>query len=324
LANARRLTLASAVPSARLDVGMVAEVIPASLEIAELSPAVEAKYRALRARLATLDRVIVAFSGGVDSAFLLKVAFDVLGDRVLALTARSASLMGVELEAATALAKAIGARHEVIETRELDRAGYVANAISRCYFCKTELFDVAVLRATVEGDAVILDGFNADDGGDHAQGHRAAAEHGVLHPLAEVGLHKAEIRALSRSLELPTWKKPQLACLSSRIPHGMAVTAERLARVEAIEVELRALGFFDVRARLVRENDDLVRIEVGEVEIARVVAPDVRSRLVAVAHRVGFRFVALDLEGFRSGRLSEAAELVQLGSKRGSVDPGPA
>lgn len=285
-----------------------------------LSPELFSKLCALREVLAPLERVLVAFSGGVDSALVLKVARDVLGDRVLALTARSPSLARAELEDAVRLAREIGVAHEVVETHELERPGYVANSPSRCYFCKTELFDAAVLRARRLEGATILDGFNADDHHDHRRGHIAAAEHGVRHPLAEVGLGKNEVRALSRHLNLRTWNKPQLACLSSRIPHGMAVTAERLERVETVEITLKRLGFFDVRARLVRENDDMVRIELGEGELQRAMERSVRVEIVAAAQRAGFRFVALDLEGFRSGRLSEAADgggaLIKLGRVR--------
>jgi pyridinium-3,5-biscarboxylic acid mononucleotide sulfurtransferase len=295
---------------------MTADSAESSLRVSELTPAVEEKLATVRAIVSGLERVVVAFSGGVDSAFMLRVAYDVLGDDVLALTARSPSLMHVELEDAVALAKEIGVRHEIVETRELDRAGYVSNAPARCYHCKTELFDAALLRSHAFLNATVIDGFNADDFRDHTHGHRAALEHGVRHPLAEAQLSKPEIRGLSRALGLRTWKKPQLACLSSRIPHGMEVTRERLGRVEVVEVALRRLGFFDVRARLVRENDDMVRLEVGEQEIERVVDRDVRTQIVAAARSAGFRFIALDLEGFRSGRLSEVA-----GSDGGVIVP---
>ncbi|MEQ9497091.1 MAG: ATP-dependent sacrificial sulfur transferase LarE [Deltaproteobacteria bacterium] len=280
-----------------------------SVDVATLSDAVEAKHRALVELLRSYGRVVVAYSGGVDSAFLARVARDALGDRAIALTARSPSLMQVELEDAKALAVAIGIEHRVVTTHELDRPDYVKNETSRCYYCKTELFDTTQLAAETFEGAVVVDGFNTDDLADFRPGHRAAAEHDVRHPLAEVGLSKAEIRALSKQLGLPTWDKPQLACLSSRLPYGVAVTEERLARVERVEVCLRELGFFDVRARLVRDNDDMVRIEVGEAEIDGVVRH--RSRIVAEAQAAGFGFVTLDLEGFRTGRLNEG--LVQLG-----------
>lgn len=278
------------------------------MDVATLSDAVEAKHRALVELLRSYGRVVVAYSGGVDSAFLARVAHDALGARALALTARSPSLMQIELEEAKALASAIGIRHEIVETHELDRPDYVKNETSRCYFCKTELFDTTQLAAAHFEGAVVVDGFNTDDLSDFRPGHRAAAEHDVRHPLAEVGLSKAEIRALSKRLALPTWDKPQLACLSSRLPYGVAVTEERLARVERVEVCLRRLGFFDVRARLVRDNDEMVRIEVGAAEIEAVVRH--REAIVAEARAAGFAFVTLDLEGFRSGRLNEG--LVQL------------
>lgn len=282
------------------------------MKVASVTPEVDAKERALRRDLARRSAVVVAYSGGVDSAYLARVAHDELGARALALTARSASMMAAELEDAVRLASDIGIRHRVVDTREIDRPGYVQNGTGRCYHCKSELFDAAALVAHAEG-AVVVDGFNADDLSDHRPGHRAAAEHRVHHPLAAAGLTKVEIRALSRRLGLPTWNKPQLACLASRVPYGMEVTEQRLVRVEAVEMALRDEGFFDVRARLVQENDDLVRIEVGATELGRFADPELRGRVVARAHAAGFRFVTLDLEGFRSGRLNEG--LVHLGPR---------
>ena len=263
------------------------------------------KLERLSERLRGYGKVVVAYSGGVDSAFLLKVAVDAIGPGVLAFTARSPSLLQLELEEAIALAESLGARHQIVDTAERSRPGYVENAPSRCYFCKTELFDATAIAAANFAGAVVIDGFNADDLRDHRPGHRAAAEHGVQHPLSEVGLTKAEIRALSRRLGLPTWKKAQLACLSSRIPYGMQVTEERLLRIGAVETALRQLGFHDIRARLVRENEDMLRLEVGEGEISRAVAAPARARIVESARAAGFRFVTLDLEGFRSGRMNE-------------------
>ncbi len=283
-----------------------------------MSGEVDAKHARLCERLASYGRVLVAFSGGVDSTFLLKVAKDVLGDSVRALTARSPSLMAVELEDAVRLAQSLGVEHDIVDTAELAEPGYVENSTSRCYFCKTELFDSSVLVKERDGFDVIADGFNADDFRDHRPGHRAAQEHGVCHPLAEVGLNKSEIRSLSKTLGLPTWNKPQLACLASRIPYGMEVSKERLARVEAIETALRRLQFFDVRARLVRGNEDMVRIEVGSDELARALDPTIRRETLRVAHSVGFRFVTLDLEGFRSGRLNEGIAKTELVSLRSS------
>lgn len=269
------------------------------------------KLSTLRALLSQLESVVVAYSGGVDSAFLLRVAHDELGDDCRAFTARSPSLMEVELEQATALARKLGVTHEIVNTNELGRSGYVENATDRCYFCKSELFDATSIAAEKFGDAVVIDGFNADDLMDHRPGHRAAKEHGVLHPLAEVGLTKEEIRFLSKKLSLPTWSKPQLACLASRIPYGTKVTADRLAKIEKMETALRNLDFHDLRARLVPENEDMVRIELGEDELSKAVQPAVRAEILRVAHSCGFKYVTIDLEGFRSGRMNEG--LIKIG-----------
>jgi len=285
----------------------------APVTVSPLDAALEAKEAALVDLLTGYGRVVVAYSGGVDSAYLAAVAVDALGERALAVTAKSASLMKVELEAASRLAADLGLRHRVVETGELSRPDYVKNDTGRCYQCKDELFDATALVAGAEAGAVVVDGFNADDLSDFRPGHRAAAEHDVRHPLAEVGMSKADIRALSRRRGLPTWNKPQLACLSSRLPYGMSVTEDRLGKVEAVEVALREAGFFDLRARLVKDNDDMVRIEVGAAELARLVEPEVRAGIVAAARAAGFRFVTVDLEGFRTGRLNEG--LVQLGRR---------
>ncbi len=281
------------------------------IDVAELTDEVTAKERALESILEDCAPVVVAYSGGVDSAYLLRVAHRVLGPRAKAFTARSPSLMALELDEAIALAEAMGVAHEIVDTDELGRSGYVTNDVDRCYFCKTELFDATAVAAGRFDAATVVDGFNLDDFGDHRPGHVAAEEHAVRHPLAEAQLTKSEIRALSRRLDLPTWNKPQLACLSSRVPYGTEVTEARLNRIEQVEVALRRNGFRDVRARLVADNDDMVRIEVGAAELPRLVEPATRDDVVAAARTVGFRFVTLDLEGFRSGRMNEG--LVQLG-----------
>ena len=249
--------------------------------------------------------VVVAFSGGVDSTLVAKVAHDVLGARALALTARSASLMPEELDDAIALAEEIGIAHRIVDTSELGRPEYRANAPSRCYYCKTELFDATSLIAEARPGAIVVDGFNRDDMSDHRPGHKAASEHGVLHPLAEVGLSKDEVREVSKLLGLRTWSKPQLACLSSRVPYGMEVTAERLGKVAAVERALRNEGFYDLRARLVRDNDETVRIELGAEEWVRFADAALRARITAAAKEAGFRFVTVDLEAFRSGRMND-------------------
>ena len=281
------------------------------MKVSELNEALLQKHSALMELIGGLDRVVVAFSGGVDSTLVAKAAKDALGERALALTARSASLMQLELQEAIDLAAQIGIEHQIVDTQELERPDYIKNDRTRCYFCKDELFDAAQLVSERLEGAVILDGFNKDDLSDFRPGHRAAKEHGVRHPLAEIGLTKAEVRGLSKHLGLPTWKKPQLACLSSRLPYGMEVTPARLGRIEHVESALRGLGFFDIRARLVRENEDMVRLEIGETELSRVILPDIRGMIVQAAHEAGFRFVTLDLEGFRSGRMNESG-LVQL------------
>ena len=276
------------------------------------------KLRELRRILGEMKSVVVAYSGGVDSAFLLRVAYDELGDACRAFTARSPSLMAVELEQAQDLAKNIGAKHEIVDTRELDRVEYVQNGTDRCYYCKTELFDATAVAAANFKDALVVDGFNADDFSDHRPGHQAAKEHAVRHPLAEVGLSKDEIRMLSKEMNLPTWAKPQLACLASRIPYGTEVTAERLAKVEKVETGLRKLGFHDLRARLVAENDDMVRIELGAEELVRAVQPQVRTQILALTKSSGFKFTTIDLEAFRSGRMNEG--LITLGRNLVNAD----
>lgn len=271
--------------------------------VVTMTPALEARESALLAWLRARRRVVVAYSGGVDSAYLAWAAQQALGSAALALTARSASLSARELQAARGLAAEIGIRHQIVDTGELERDDYARNDSSRCYFCKDTLFDSATLVAHGEGEAVVVDGFNADDLRDYRPGHRAAHERGVEHPLAEMQLSKAEVRALSRRVGLPTWNKPQLACLASRLPYGMKVTQERLARVEAMEDALRDMGFFDVRARLVQDNETMVRLELGDDELPR--AMEHRMPIVRAARAIGFQFVTLDLEGFRSGRMNE-------------------
>ncbi len=261
-----------------------------------------AKLARMKEEIASAGSAIVAFSGGVDSTLVLAVAAEVLGDRVVALTAHSPSVPQAERADARALARRIGVRHLERESHEQDDPSYVANPQDRCYYCKRELYRLCGEAARAEGLAAILDGFNADDRRDHRPGHRAAEERAIRSPLAEAGLTKAEVRAWSEAYALPTWNKPQMACLASRIPYGTPVTPERLAQVERAEVGVRALGFRDLR---VRHHGELGRVEIGEGELERAFAR--RAEIARVVKEAGFRLAALDLEPFRSGRMNEVA-----------------
>lgn len=260
----------------------------------------ELKYARLRSIFETSERALVAFSGGVDSALLAVVARDVLGDRMLAVTALSPSFPDSDREDALALATAFGIPHRLIETREIDNPDYRKNLSNRCFFCKSELFASLHRIAVSEGYAVIFDGTNASDASDHRPGRQAALEYGVRSPLAEADLTKDEVRHLSRKRGLPTWDKPAMACLASRFAYGQEVTAERLGRIRRCEMLLRDVGCRTVRVRF---HGDLARIEVGIDEIDAVVRA--RERIVRGFKAEGFVYITLDLQGFRSGSMNE-------------------
>jgi uncharacterized protein len=248
------------------------------------------------------ESVLVAYSGGVDSAFLAKAAYDELGERAVAVLAISGSLPRCEREAAEKLATEIGIELVRAETFEIDKPDYRKNDRNRCYHCKSELFSVARRIADELGLKQVVDGHNADDIGDYRPGMRAAFERHVKHPLHDVGLTKTEIRELSRHLGLPTWDKPAMACLASRLPYGTAVTPERLARIEQIENVLKDLGFLQVRAR---DHEPVLRIELGENELDKLLDADVRRKVNEAGRAAGFHYTALDLKGYRNGSLNE-------------------
>jgi uncharacterized protein len=260
------------------------------------------KERALRDSIASLDSVIVAYSGGVDSAYLAYIASQTLGDRAVAVTADSPSYPERHRELAIRIAREFGLRHEIIHTSELDRPEYRANPANRCYYCKYELY-THLSRMAQARQAIVLDGNNADDRGDYRPGRQAAREFGVRSPLDDADLSKDEIRELSRVAGLPTWDEPASACLSSRIPYHTEVTDEKLRTIERAEEALRTLGFKVFR---VRHHDELARIEIARSEMPRALEPDVAAAIVRELKGVGYKYVSLDLQGYRMGSLNDA------------------
>jgi pyridinium-3,5-biscarboxylic acid mononucleotide sulfurtransferase len=274
---------------------------------ADLTPDLLARRDRLLAVLRELPGAAVAFSGGVDSAVVARAAHLALGNRAVAVTADSASVPRSELADARRLAELIGIRHVVVRTEEFDNPDYLKNDGTRCYHCKTELYSTIDQLLPELGVPVICSGANLDDQGDYRPGLVAAAEHRVRHPLQEAGFTKADVRAVARSWGLPAWDKPASPCLSSRLAPGLAVTPERTRRVEEAEAFLRSLGLRDCRVRY--HEGDLARIEVPAADVIRLATEPVRSELARRLKDLGFKFVALDLEGFRSGSLNDLIAL---------------
>ncbi len=269
------------------------------------------KLDALKRSLAEMESVLVAYSGGVDSTFLLRVAKDVLGARAVAVTAVSASFPKSELADSQRYAVEMGATQILVDTEELDQAGYRENTPERCFFCKDELFTKLTPIAEREGLKFVVYGEIADDRSDHRPGARAAKQHQVRAPLADAGLTKLEIRRLSKELGLPTWDKPSMACLSSRIPYGSEVTVDRLAMVEKAEDVLRRLGLRQYR---VRHHDTVARVEVDPRDFDELVRSPLRELIVAQMKAVGYQYVALDLQGYRTGSMNEV--IMKIGSPK--------
>jgi uncharacterized protein len=262
----------------------------------------DTKVTRLRDLLASYEDVVVCFSGGVDSSYLLAEAVDVLGDHAVALTAVSPSLAPEEGVAASELAQRLGARHVLVDTYELDDPRYADNPVNRCYFCKTEVYGKAVAEARKLGTSRVLDGFNVDDRSDYRPGRQAAREQGVSSPLDEIGFTKDDIREAARQRALPVWDKPALACLSSRFPYGTPLTPDRLTQVARCERVLRDLGF---RVCRVRYYDTTARVEVDKTEVARLESPAVFSVVQTQFRAAGFENITVDPRGYRSGAMNQ-------------------
>ncbi|MEL6350956.1 MAG: ATP-dependent sacrificial sulfur transferase LarE [Cyanobacteria bacterium J06627_28] len=265
------------------------------------------KLAQLQAIFREMDRAIIAYSGGIDSTLVAKVAWDVLGDRALAVTANSPSLMPEDFEDAKTQAAQMGIAHKVVETHEMDNAQYTSNPVNRCYFCKSELHDTLRPLANELGYEYVVDGLNADDLQDYRPGIQAAKERGVRSPLAEVGITKLEVRELSKQLGLPWWDKPSQPCLSSRFPYGELITTEKLHRVGRAERYMRDLGYRNLR---VRSDGETARIELMPDAISQFVSSVDLPALVQTFQELGFTYVTLDLEGYKSGKLNRVLDKI--------------
>lgn len=275
-------------------------------ETAEITPTNLSKYEKLKNLLGEMGKVLVAFSGGVDSSFLLKVAVDVLGENVLAVIASSETYPEKERDEAVKLAKRLNVRYEVIQTKELENPDFAHNPPERCYFCKMELFSKLKDIAESEGIPYVLDGSNFEDTSDFRPGAKAAEELGVRSPLKETGLVKEEIRQLSKYVDLPTWNKPSLACLSSRFPYFTEIEPESLKQVAQAEKFLKGLGFNQVR---VRHHGQIARVEIEPQEFSKIVEKATKEKIINAFKKFGFIYITLDLAGFRSGSMNEPLDL---------------
>lgn len=266
------------------------------------TPAAVERLSALRTYLRQLGSALVCYSGGIDSALVLAVAHEQLGERALAITAVSASLPQREKDEAARFAVQLGARHAFVASHEIERPGYVANGPDRCFHCKSELYDIARQQLELHGLQHILNGTNRDDLGDHRPGLEAARQARVKSPLAELGFDKNDVRAVAKLLGLSNWHKPAAACLASRIPYGTSVTRERLAQIDRFEQDIKDLGFAQVR---VRWHGKVARLELGPEELPRALEPSLRQSIITAGKRHGFQYVTLDLEGYRMGSHNE-------------------
>jgi uncharacterized protein len=274
------------------------------------------KIQQLKDIFSAAGSVVVAYSGGVDSTFLAKVAYETLGSQALAVTAVSPSLAASELAEAKTLAAEIGLQHELVDSHELSDPRYLANGPDRCYFCKVEVYGLIVSYAHERGFAAVVDGTNLDDLHDPRPGRKAAREYGVLSPLVDAGFTKSDVREASRSLGLPTADKPSMACLSSRIPYGTRVSIEVLRQIEAAERLIREMGLGQLR---VRHHNDIARIEVDSASLPIVI--ERRAEIVAGLHALGYAFVTLDLEGYRTGSMNRASDSSQAHRRTVTSEP---
>lgn len=262
----------------------------------------ENKLIALKNKVSLSDSLIVAYSGGVDSALLASVAHQVLGDKSLAVIAKSPSITDIEINKAISLSKTVGFSCHIIKTEEIERPEYKANQPNRCYFCKDTLYQELSKLASKLNYKTVANGTNHDDLGDYRPGIKAASDHGVISPLAEVGLTKTDIRALSRDMKLPTWDKPAQACLASRVPYGTQISSKLLNRIGAAEQILRDLGFDQLR---VRDHNTVARIELPISEFDKLLTPSIKQEITKRLKSLGYKYITIDIEGFRSGSMNE-------------------